>query len=55
MAKFAVINGNSVINFIVADSKEIAEQATKLVCVECPPFSPVELGAYYDTETETFS
>lgn len=34
MAKYAVIKNNKVINLIVADSKEIAEQVTDLTCVE---------------------
>jgi hypothetical protein len=55
MARFAVVNGNTVINFIVADSKEIAEEATKLTCVECPPNSSIDFGAYYNTETGLLS
>lgn len=51
MAKFAVLNGNTVVNFIVADSKEIAEQVTKSVCIEYTPESTYDVGAHYDAET----
>lgn len=34
MNKFAVISNNKVINIAIADSKEIAEEATKCLCVE---------------------
>lgn len=34
MARFAVINGNKVINHIVAETKENAETATQALCIE---------------------
>jgi hypothetical protein len=34
MPNFAVINDGVVINVIVCDTKEIAEQVTQLTCVE---------------------
>jgi hypothetical protein len=34
MKKFAVLNGENVVNTIVADSKAIAEEVTGLTCVE---------------------
>jgi len=34
MANYAVIKDGTVINTIVADSKEIAEQVTNLTCIE---------------------
>lgn len=53
MAKFAVISGKSVINTIVADSKEIAENITGQLCIE---FSDnVNIGYIYDPETNTFA
>jgi len=55
MARFAVVNGNSVINFIVADSKEIAEAVTGLVCIECSPSSSIDFGAQYNPETGLLS
>jgi hypothetical protein len=36
MAKnYAVMNGDSVMNVIVADTKKIAEEVTNAECVEC--------------------
>lgn len=34
MAKFAVLDGENVINVIVADSKEVAEEVTGKTCIE---------------------
>jgi hypothetical protein len=34
MPNFAIINNNKVINVIVADTKEIAEEATKSLCIQ---------------------
>ena len=34
MANFAVINNGIVVNVILADSKEIAEDVTGLTCIE---------------------
>lgn len=34
MLKFAVIEGENVINTIVAESKEIAEEITEKICIE---------------------
>jgi hypothetical protein len=34
MANFAVMNGNVVVNVIVADTKEIAEMVTNSTCIE---------------------
>lgn len=36
MANYAVIENNSVMNVIVADSKEIAEEVTGKLCIEVP-------------------
>ena len=33
--RYAVIENNKIINIIVADSKEIAEEATGLSCIDC--------------------
>lgn len=51
MAQFAVINGAHVFNIIVADSKEIAEEVTGLVCVETYVGG---IGDAYDAETGEF-
>lgn len=48
---FAVISGNSVVNIIVADSKEIAEEVTGLTCVEYTNENPAHIGLGYDGTT----
>jgi hypothetical protein len=45
---FAVISGNSVTNIIVADSKEIAEEVTGLLCVEYTDENPARIDWIYD-------
>lgn len=50
MANFAVIDGNDVINTIVADSKAIAEEVTGLTCVEFTD-EPAETGGTYTNNT----
>jgi hypothetical protein len=48
MANYAVIENQKVINVIVADSLEIAQEVTQTLCVEIPwePGSP-GIGWYY--------
>ena len=53
MAKFAA--GNPVHSFVVADSKEIAEEATGLPCVEIINHWDAAVGWIYDSSTNTFS
>ena len=48
MATFAVLAGNIVSNLIVADTKEIAEEATGLTCVEYTQDNPAVIGLTYD-------
>ena len=48
MANFAVIQDDIVINIIDAPSKEIAEEATRLTCIEYTNESPVRIGWTYD-------
>lgn len=50
---YAVIEDNKVINIIVADSKEIAEQVTNLTCVEYTSDNPAVIGGTYDGSTFT--
>jgi hypothetical protein len=48
MGKFAVLDeNNKVENVIVAESKEIAEEATGLVCVEYTDENPAIIGLGY--------
>jgi len=51
MPNFAVILDNKVINIIVADSKESAEQATNNLCVEYTNSNPAYIGLGYDGTT----
>ena len=46
MATFAVIDGDKVLNTIVADSKAVAEEVTGKTCVEYTT-EPVEAGGTY--------
>lgn len=46
MAYFAVLDGENVINTIVADSKEIAEEITGKTCIEFTT-EPAEPGGTY--------
>jgi hypothetical protein len=55
MPRFAVLNGPIVMNTIMADSKAIADEVTKLNCVEVADTDAVILGGIYDSETHTFS
>ena len=51
MSTFAVINDNKVENIIVADTKEIAEEATGKLCVEYTDESPACIGLGWDETT----
>jgi hypothetical protein len=51
MSNFAVINGNIVENIIVADTKEIAEEATGKTCVECSEENPAVIGLSWSQES----
>lgn len=48
MAKFAVLNGFSVLNIIEAKTKKIAEEATGLICVQYTDENPAGIGWIYD-------
>lgn len=51
MAKFAVLQGSSISNLIIADNVESAELATKLTCIELDENSFVGIGwSYVDGE-----
>lgn len=53
MSLFAVIKNNVVINTIVADSKEIAEEATGFECVGYNLEDSVAIGYSWDGEAFT--
>jgi hypothetical protein len=48
MATFAVLSGDSVINIIVADSREIAEEVTRSECIEYTDEKPACIGDVWD-------
>lgn len=50
MTYFAVIEDKKVVNFIVADSKSIAESVTEKECVEHTEEFPIEMGWYWSAE-----
>lgn len=54
MANFAVIKDGLVNNVVVADTKEIAEQVTELVCVEIP-FEPGAPGIGWSYDGSVFT
>ena len=55
MAMFAVLDENKqVINTIVADTLEIAEEATKATCIEFTYDSPAFIYSTWDGENFTF-
>lgn len=47
MPNFAVIQDNKVLNIIVAESKEIAEEVTGILCVESLAENPAVIGLGY--------
>lgn len=47
MATYAVIENGNVINVIVADSQEIAEQVTEKTCIEYTEEAPLGIGWYW--------
>ena len=51
MTNFAVINDGIVVNLIVADTKEIAEEVTGMTCVEIADGTPVEIDGTWDGNT----
>jgi hypothetical protein len=51
MATYAVIENNTVINTIIADTKEIAEQITEKTCIEYTEQNPAVIGLGYDGTT----
>ena len=48
MATWAVLAGNSVVNIIVADTKEVAEAVTNATCIEYTNENPAGIGWTWD-------
>ena len=44
MSNYAVIENDKVVNVIVADSKEVAEQVTNFTCIEYTETNPAYIG-----------
>ena len=55
MSNFGVIQDGVVINMIVCDSKELAEELTGATCVEYFDENPAWVGAEYNSDTNMFS
>lgn len=47
MGNFAMLNGDEVVNILVADSLEIAQSITGATCVECTGNSNAHVGGTY--------
>ena len=47
MATYAVIEDGTIINVIVADSQEIAEDVTQKTCIEYTEEAPLGIGWYW--------
>jgi len=54
MATYAVILGDKVSNIIVADTCEIAEEVTGLICIEYTDDKPAGIGWTYDQHADVF-
>jgi hypothetical protein len=55
MANFAVLDSeNNILNTILCESKELAEQITGYSCVEFTPDDNAEVGGSYIPSTNTF-
>ena len=50
MANFAVLDGQEILNIIVAESKAIAEEITGKTCIEFTN-EPAQIGGTYVNET----
>ena len=50
MPNYAVVSGNSIINTIVAESLEIAQEVSKSACIEITSEVPLGIGWIYSEE-----
>lgn len=48
MAIYAVIDNNTVINVIVCDTKEVAEEVTGKICIESTEDNPASIGSTWN-------
>ena len=54
MPTFAMMNGNTVDNIIMADDKEATEEALRCTLIEFTPDNPAGIGWSYDPQTGKF-
>lgn len=54
MANYAVIDNQKVINVIVADSAEIAEEITGKTCIEYTNEAPLGINWYWDATADAY-
>ena len=54
MPTFAMMNGNTVDNIIMADDKEATEAALRCTLIEFTSENPAGIGWSYDPETNRF-
>jgi len=55
MATYAMMNGNTVENIIMADDKQATEAALNCVLIEYTSDNPTGIGWSYDAETGKFT
>jgi len=54
MANYAVLDNDTVINVIVADSKEVAEEITGKTCIEYTDEAPLGINWYWHNEADAY-
>jgi hypothetical protein len=54
MANYAVIDNNRVVNVIVADLQNIAEEVTGLECIRYDETNPASIGYTYNRISKRF-
>lgn len=54
MANYAVIDNGTVINTIVADSVEVAQEVTGKTCIEYTDESPLGVNWYWDATADAY-
>jgi hypothetical protein len=54
MANYAVIDNGTVINAIVADSLEVAQELTGLTCLEYTEENPLGINWYWDDTADAY-
>ena len=55
MTTYAMINGSTVENIIVADDKEATEAALRCTLIEITDENPAGMGCTYNAETKKFN